>query len=232
MAKLVLLSDLVTLCKQKADAESDGHITEWKSLISDYYAVMHALVTEAGARYFETEQTINANGAAGGAYALPADHLSTVGVDFVFDSAGRRRELAELMAPERTDWIGEIGEAYGYQLVGQNLVLFPSPTTGTYKHVYAPQPTDLSTAIDATQVDVINIWGQRFIVWGAASDAKHKSESDQRRAIMERDNAKTEIAIWAYNRAAQFAAKRPTLGAGRRDPATGVYRDPADWTFR
>lgn len=208
MANTFLLSNLVLRCQQRCDKEGDASIDalEWKSLISETYAELHAVVVEPGSRYFETEATITADGSA--SYALPSDHLATVGVDFVIDSAGRRRELDELMVQERNDWGGQIGDAFAFALSGSTLVLYPKPTTGTYKHIYAPQPTDYSAAADATVVDLINVWGLKFLVWGVASIALHKGEASQIRALDERKRAEEQLQYWAANRALNNPKRR------------------------
>lgn len=208
MARIVTLGALVTRCQQRADVVNDSSIPpeELKSLISELYAEMHGLVVEAGARHFESEQAITANGAA--SYALAADYMTTVGVDFVIDSAGRRRELDDIMVQERTDWLGEVGEAQVYALIGGNLALYPKPASGSYVHIYVPQPADLSAAADGTNVDVLTVHGEKFILWGVASIAKHKSESDQQRSVLERDRAREEVICWAAQRALHAPKRR------------------------
>lgn len=222
MARSVTLGTLVTRCQQRCDREGDNSIgtSEWKALISASYARMHALVVDAGARLFQSEQTITADGSP--SYALPADHLHTIGVDFVLDGAGRRRELAEIAVQERTDWIGNTGDAYGFALVGSTIELYPKPSSGTYKHVYAPQPTDYSASADGTSVDVINIHGEEFIVWDVASVAQHKGEADQQRAMLERDRAKEELLVWATRRSLHNHARQVNR-------ELGDSMDPADW---
>jgi hypothetical protein len=226
MARTVTLGTLVSRCQARADKEGDSHVpsTEWKALISEIYGQLHSLVTECGARCFESEQTVVANGAAN--YALNSDHLSTVGVDFVLDAAGRRRPLTKAEQAERTFYIGQTGEAYVYEVIGTNLVLYPKPSSGSYIHTYTPQPTDLSAAADGTSVDVLTIDGESFLVWGASSIAKHKSDDDQRRAMLEFDKARERLVVWAFNRAAQFSPRRQIVAEDIE------IADPSDWMWR
>lgn len=197
MARSVALGTLVTRARQRADREEDGSIStnEWKSYISELYAELHKTVRAA--RYFETEATITATGAS--SYALPSDHLETITIDLVATD-GTRRCLTPLLALERPRYTGLTGTAYKYALEGSNVVLYPNPSSGTYKHLYVPQPTDYSGSADSTTVDVINIDGEKFILWGVASIAQHKSDANQQRAIMERDKALSELQAWAAER--------------------------------
>lgn len=228
MALSITLGTLVTRCLQRSDKVSDPQVDapEVKSLISELYGELHALVTEKGARYFETEATITANGSAGG-YALPANHLSTVGVDYQVDAAGRRQQLRRLTATRRYQLAGLTGQAYRYALEAANIVLYPNPASGTYRHLYVPQPTDYASSSDGTSVDVINIYGQKFIVWGVASILLHKGESNQIRAVDERDRARAELEYWATLRA--LHDPNPRLAD---DDEEDDLIDAGDWRFR
>ena len=202
MARLVTLGTLVTRAQQRWGAEGDAQldVTEVKALISEYYGELHALVSNTGARYFETEATLDLN-----SLALPSDHLSTIGVDLVLSgSTGPRRPVWGPIGPaDRSYLIGLStgGPAYFWAEEGTNIALYPTPTSGTYKHLYVPQPTDLSSAADATSVDVINIYGERLLLWGVASVAQHKGSVSQARAVDEHAKASAELEYWACQRA-------------------------------
>lgn len=202
MAMSIALGTLVTRCRQRAarDVDDDLDPTEYKDLISEKYGEMHALISEKGARYFETEATIDLNN-----LALPADHLSTIGIDFVINgSTGPRRPVyGPLPMQMRSYFIGlsSGGPAFAWDIEGLNLALYPAPTSGTYKHLYVPQPTDYSSAADSTAIDLINIYGRKFIVWGVAAIAQHKGSEDQQRALAEEQKARDELEYWACQRA-------------------------------
>lgn len=201
MALTRTLTQLIGLCQRRADKENDEHVDsdEWKELISEVYGEMHSIVSETGARYFETEADITATGAA--QYALPSAHFATVGVDRVTSAAGDRVPLDELMVQERVVFGGVTGDARFWSFTGTNIRLYPTPSSGTYKHIYVPQPTDYSSSSLSTEIDCLNIWGLKFITWGVASIALHKGEANQIRALAERDNAKQELVAWAVHRA-------------------------------
>ena len=62
MALTRTLTQLIGLCQRRADKETDEHVDsdEWKELITEVYGEMHSIVSETGARYFETEADITA----------------------------------------------------------------------------------------------------------------------------------------------------------------------------
>lgn len=209
MARLATMLTLVTRARQRWGSEGDQQLDdpEVKSLISDYYGELHALVSDKGARYFETEATLSLSN-----LALPSDHFSTIGIDFVLSgSTGARRPVWGPIGPaDRSYLVGLTtgGPACFWAEEGANIALYPTPTSGTYKHLYVPQPTDLSTAADATSVDLINIYGERLVLWGVASVAQHKGSVSQQRAVDEHDRARDELEYWACQRAAGQATYR------------------------
>lgn len=197
-----VLSDLRQRCQQRADMENNALIAtdEWGRLISEMYGELYSLVEKSGMRYFETEATVTATGAA--SYALPSDHLATIDVSRVTDTAGHRIPLRRLMVQERNRWIGALGDARKYELAGQNLVLYPLPSTGTYKHLYMPQSPDLSTAIDSTSIDVVQADGEAYLIWGVAAKALSKPESEALAyADVQRDKARDRFVEWCAMRA-------------------------------
>jgi len=224
------LGTLVTRCRQRFSA-GDGDVLEdpeVKGLISEYYGELHALTVEKGARCFEAEATITATGASG--YALPFDHLTTIGVDAVLSgTTGPRRPVwGPIMATERVRLVGRTGPAFYWAEEGANIALYPIPSDGTYKHLYVPQPTDYSAASDATSVDLLNIYGLKFIVWGVASVALHKSESAQQRAVDEYEKAKAQVEYWACQR----ALVQPSYRVPEDMPGGSLgFPDPADWRW-
>lgn len=224
MPRNVTLGTLVTRCQQRADLENDGHVaaSEWKALVSEMNGELQLLVAETGMRYFESEASISLS-----TFALPSDHLSTIGVDFVVDAAGRRRALTEIMVQERPHLLGQTGEASYYELSAQTVLLYPVPSTGTYKHLYIPQPPDISGAADGTNVDVVTPDGEAFIIWGVAVKALAKSESDVRLAMAEREAARDRLQTWAQLRSFNTPRRRITKVLADVD-----MHDPADWRWR
>lgn len=228
MPRRYQLSELVTRCKRRADMEHDSSVSdsEWKALISEVYGELHGEVSATGLRYFETESTVTATGAT--SYNEPTDHLATIGVDLVVDSAGRRRELEELMPLEQARWSGLSGEAHRYALIDDQLYLFPNPSSGTYKWRYIAQSPDLSAEADATLVDVVSPDGEAFLVWGTALLALSKGEKDVTLAIQRQEAARVRLRSWASDRAMTQPRRMSMPGYGE---SFNDY-DPSDWRWR
>lgn len=207
MARTFTLLSLVTRCQQRCDLENSEIIgaAEWKSLVSLAYAELYSILVASGMRYFETTATVTADGSA--SYALPNDHMSTVGVDRVLVSS--RYELVEVMAQERNITSGlTSGDACFYALVGANLKLFPPPSSGTYEHVYVAQPADLSSGADDDEIDVVVPSGEAFVVWHVVVNAKTKEESDVGGSLAERERARTQVTEWSTLRAINTPRRR------------------------
>lgn len=201
MARAVTIANLITRAKYAADAESNSHVSdaEWQIYIHKAYGKLHAIVADTGNRFFEAEDTITATGAS--SYNLPAAYLSTVVVEFVADASGARRPLRRLMATERTALLGTTGEAKFYELTGTTIVLWPKPSSGSYRHVYVPQPTDYSTITTSTEIDTLNVHGEEFITWTAAKMAIQKAEGNVQLAMSMIAEATEGVQDWAANRA-------------------------------
>lgn len=194
---------LVDACQKRAGGEGASLVdpTEIKSLISEYYGEMCTVIAEKGARYFEATQTITSTGAA--SYSLPADWLASLSVRvFLSGATGVAKPLAGPVSPQDHAIVaGQTGFAELWGFEGTSIALYPTPAAGaTIAHVYTPQPPDLSASSDATMVDLINIYGWKFVVWSVASVALHKEQSNQRRAIEEAKRALDQLEYLATAR--------------------------------
>lgn len=223
MAMNVTVGTLVTSIQRRADREGDSQLdpTEYKELISEKYAEMHTLVSEKDPTFFATEATLNLS-----SLTLPTGYMSTVSVDYVFDTAtDRRRPLDGPVSPQdRVGLLGLSGSvAVYYAIDATALALFPTVTTGTYKHRYLPQPTDYSGSADSTAVDVINVYGRQFIIWGVAAIARAKGGEDPTFALGQEQRAREQLEYWACQRALTHAPHR-AIAATAQGPYT--TRDP------
>lgn len=229
MARLLLMSDLVLRCQRRADMEFSSPIQtpEWKALISEQYAQLYGTVVKAGMRYFESTATITATGAT--SYPLPSDHDETIGIDRQLDTTGRKMQLTELMIQERNAWSGQTGDAVSYSIVGQTVVLFPRPTTGTYLHVYVPQSPDISSLADQSTVDLVTGDGEAFLIWGVAVKALSKTESATDLAIQEREAADVRFSEDVSLRALVNPRRRVVLRSPLEGGWNGGYGD-GDWS--
>ena len=183
--------------------------SEWKGLISTVYAELYSEIVSTGLRHFEKTHTITTDGT--DKYALPADFMVHLGMDYQWDTQGHTRPLREQMAQERHRFAGASGnsEAVAFAIVGTGtatgskpIELYPKPTTGkTYKLIYIPQPADLSTAADSTLVDVVTPAAEEFIICGVVFLAKDKEESDVTTIHAERERHRARVIDWARLRA-------------------------------
>jgi hypothetical protein len=228
VARSILLGTLVLTVKQLAGKEGDDSIgnPEWRRRIGRAYATeIHGRCLEVGMNQFEAEQTITADGSS--TYALPNAYLSTIGVEFQVDSGGRRRPLDPIMPQERAGWVGQSGgEAAVYLPIGTNISLYPKPSSGTYFHIYVPQPTDYTASDDSTSIDLITADGEEALLWKVVSESMDKSESNARTAEGRYDRARERFDL--------FLAQHRHVHEPRRTitdyPDRRGY-DPADWKW-
>lgn len=229
MARTVTLGTLVTRCQRRADLENQDNpsASEWKEMIHLVYAELYELLVQAGMSYFDAEAVIITDGTA--VYDLPDDHLASIGVDYVADTAGRRRQLAELMVPERNWSSGLVGapEAAAWRFTGTNLTLYPTPPSGQeYRHIYIPVPADLSAAADGTTLEMATLDGEQFIIWAVSALAKHKVGMDSQVDREEREAARERVEFWAAQRALSNGRRRIVLDDfdGLQQWTPGDYR--------
>lgn len=201
MPRSYRLDDIRLRCQRRSNKENDPSIAtpEWNMLISEQYGDLYSEVEKTGMRYFESTFAITANGAT--SYAVPTDHLATLGLDRITDSVGSRITLDEMMSQERTRWSGQVGDAQTYAVIGSSIFLFPRPTSGSYELLYMPQAPDLSTSADSTSIDVVNADGEAFLIWGVTIKALSKSEADVQVAMAEREAARARFVDWCAMRA-------------------------------
>jgi len=211
MPRKIILATLVDRCRRRFAAEGDTQIedAEIQEWISELVGELHTTVDEKGARYFESEATIVTTGDV--RQPLPDDHLSTIGVDaMVNGETGPRRPLhGPLPVQYRSRVIGRTGPACYWAHEGTDLALYPVPAAGlVYRHLYVPQPPDLSTAPLNTAVDLIDIWGEKMVLWGVASIGQHKGSTSQVRAVDECQRAREQVEYWACQRALVASTSR------------------------
>jgi hypothetical protein len=228
MPRRFLMSDLEARCRKRVDhPESTGPIstTQWAELMSEQYGDLYSVVAEAGLSYFEYTLQFTTTGAA--YVSEPADHLATVGFEFI-DPAGTRRPLKELMAQERARWTGLTGDAQRYAMIDDRIYLYPTPPAGqTYELLYIPQPPNLGEYIPSDIVDVVTPDGEAFLIWGVAVKAHGILESDAQLAMVERDKARERLVDWAIMRAFNSSRHQIVETAEESD-----YFDQSDWRWR
>lgn len=220
MPRLSTMAALVESWKQLADLKNDDSIADpvWKSFGNLVYGEMWTEVSPVD-RYFETSTTITADGST--SYDEPDDHLSTVRVARVLDD-GTEYDLHKVPASDEAKYRGLTGDAYAYTVIDDQLVLFPTPSSGSYEWYYQQQSTDISAYDDADIVDVVCPAGEQFLAWGVVALAMNRQQKDARFAMQEREKARTQLQRWAANRDAN-SGQRGLVDDG------GDGRMPGDW---
>lgn len=222
MARPVTIANLITRAKQRADAENASHVSdaEWQVNVAEGYSALHKIVVQTGCRRFESEDSITATGAA--TYNLPAGFMHSIGIDYVMDAAGSRRPLQRVTSRERAGLIGITGEAFYYEVTSTTVTLYPKPSSGSYKHLYIPQPTDYTTIVTTTEVDTLCADGEKLITWTAAMMALQKGEQSVQLALREIDKAEQGVLEWTAMLSHQDGNRRNVAAEYAR-------RDPGDW---
>ncbi len=222
MARSFTIADLVTRARQLSDQENSTFIadSEFQKWLSTAYAQLYSILASSGMRYFETTQDLTA-----ASTALPAGYLSTLGVYYV--NGNYLEPLEEISFQARHLVVGaSTSTARWYELAGSNIVLLPSYTSGqTYRHYYIPQPTDYSSSVTSTNVDVVTPDGEDFILYSMAAKALQKEESDSGAAIQERELARGRVEEWAVLRSLHSMRRRVV-------DEPNMQRDEGDWRWR
>lgn len=211
----------ITRAQQLADLENDDSIAPavWKWFASMVYGDLWTEVTATGRRYFETSTTITATGAAG--YAEPDGHMNTVRVTRV--DGEYEYPLRELRQGEESSFKGLTGEAVAWALVDDQLRLFPTPSSGTYRWYYQQQPTDLSGYADGDVVDAVLPAGEAFFLWGIVELALARQQKSVQLAAAEKEKARTQLQFQAAQRNFSDPMQRGP------DPDDDVGHLPGDW---
>lgn len=228
MARNLTTLQLVDRARVRADAENRDHISlaNWKEFLSIAWGELYDMMVESGLRYFESEDTITADGSS--SYALPSDFYRSIGVDRDVDGT-KREALDELMVQER-NLLRQTGTALSYAIIGTNIELYPTPGSGTYYHVYVPQPSDISGNADGDNVDVVNPQGEKFVICHMAATALAREESDATFMISEREKAENAFRIWAADRSMNSPRRRQVHDSyGYRDAGDYYHGDSGGW---
>jgi hypothetical protein len=212
----------LTRFRQVGDFENDDSLTDavLRMFASMVFGELWSEVANGAGRYFEATTTISADGSA--SYEEPEAHYSTIRVVYV-DADGRETPLRELRQQDEPYAKGVTGEATAYTLVDDQLYLYPTPSSGTYKWYYLQQATDLSAYADDDVVDVVCPAGEQFFTWGVVALALARQQKDARMAIAERERARGDLQFWAGQR--NFSEPKQRLAEVDDD----VIRTPGDW---
>jgi hypothetical protein len=187
--------------RKLADKELDEHIApaEVAECANEVYGDLYSLVCSGADAYFQTTYAFTATGAV--SYDEPDNHLSTVMLERV-ESSGGRYPLTKLLAQERHLFGGLTSSscASAYSLIDDQIFLYPKPSSGDFELLYIPQPPDLTTYLDTDKIDVVNVYGEQFFMYGVAALIKSKSEDDVRFFLSRQERAEEKLVEWAAQR--------------------------------
>lgn len=201
----VTLTQLRARTRERADMVNSQFVTDTADSL-DYFINTRAdelyelLLQAYGDDYFVTVSTFTTT--ASDVVPLPSDFLKLLGVDLATDGANYR-SLKAMPRYDRNradpwDWFDRLGQGYRYRLRGANLFLAPTPSAGLAGRLqYIPQRTRLVNAADT--LEAYNGW-ERYVILGAAIDAKLKQEDDVTQLQMELARVRDELRGLAENR--------------------------------
>lgn len=216
----VTLAQLITRIRQRTDTEESEFVTdaEITQLINTSYKELYGLLVRASLHRAEEVETVATNGAA--SYALPADFFSLIGVYRTYD----QDKVPLDRFPDKFRPGARTGDATMYRVVGNDLVLYPKPSSGSYDVVYIPLPTELEVAAD--ELDGVLGW-EEFVVLDCAINVLEKEGSNTTTLERKRDMILRRISDEAQLVEFTQTPKIQDVNADWRRP-----RDPADFTYR
>jgi hypothetical protein len=219
MPLLFTRSRLRDICRRRVDMKKNQARSndDFNELMNEQYGELWGVASENGGRYFEKSSSITADGSE--SYTEPTDQLSYVRMAHVL-SDGREEPLYEIEAREEWRYKGLTGDARRYTIVDDQVFLYPKPSSGTYKLYYIQQPTDLTLLGDGDSIDVINMDGLKFLVWGVAVLVHGELEGNALLALKERDAARDRLHWWCVQRA---------LNAPRRHVIEPASTNEQEW---
>lgn len=235
MPRTFTLAQIRDRVREAIDAEQMRGLSdpEVNKRISAAYAKYYAKLVSPGLGFpSETTQTITAGTGGTDTYALPADHFSTLRVDFLLSSGfWDPLDPIDIREIHLVQFSGA-SQAFFFRLAGPSIILYPTPQVGgVYRHIYAPAPVDLTT--DAQTIDGVSGW-EDVVVLEAAIRCAWKWEGDTSAIERERERIDALIAEQVDLRQAQGAKRMRQPRNLRHDLADGCEsRDASDfWPYR
>ncbi len=221
MSRLVSLAEVISSARQLADATGttgEGFIenpdlTAWANEELGHY---HSLLVQAEPDRFRESVSYTADGSA--SYDLPADFLSDLFVERV--EGTERYNVPRLMPHERNDYGHGSGEAQGYEIVGDELRLYPLPSSGTYNLIYVTRAPVL--AQDEDTFDGVGGW-ESMVIFGLALRIGIKEAVNRLDIERQRDRIEAHI---------RNAARKRHLANPARIIDVGPKRSRAFWQLR
>lgn len=193
MADVVLVSDLITSARRRANMENTQFVTDAEVItyLDQANRKFYNLLVTEFENWFVSEALIPlVDGVK--EYALPTDFYKMLGADLT-DASGRAFTLRPFEFNERNRIVHTwIGKPVRYILKGNNIVFVPTPSGASQdiKLYYVPATTAITSS--SQSVEVYNGFDE-YIALDAAIRMLMKEESDT--ALLERERAYMEQQI-------------------------------------
>lgn len=220
MARSVAVSVIMTRARRWANMERDTDFVsdaELLEYVDSAWTRLYALYAKAWPERFQTTQTVTTSSGTA-TYALPADYLGTISVDCQVGSVYYPLPLIEEY--QRNDFqTGYSVNPAGYRVIGENLVVIPTPTaTLSIRHTYLPTATPITSS--ATTIDGV-LGHERLIELDVALRLKAKEEADTAALFAEymrlREEVEEEATMRSVRTGQTIAITRDWIGLGRFD---------------
>lgn len=195
MAESVLVSELMTICRDRTDQQNSTFITDAELLryINTAYKELYNKLLQANSTYFMSEQTVNliANQRA---YALPSDFYKIQGVDI--NTTTSEKITAKPYSFEnrnRQNYIcGYNSQNYRYVIQGDEIIFIPTPQSATTATLYyIPVTPTISAGTDT--VTSVNGGYQYLIADVCRRIAMKAEDSNVNEFILEKREAIQDI---------------------------------------
>jgi hypothetical protein len=218
VARSVAVSTIMTRARRWANMERDTDFVTDAELIEyvdSAWTRLYKLYVAAWPERFQSEASVaTVNGTA--AYALPATWFGTVGVDV--SEGGTYRALRPLQEEERNTY-QTAGAPVGFRVVGDNLVVYPTPSSAlALRHIYVPTATPITSS--ATTIDGV-LGHERLLELDVAIRLKAKEEANADDLVRQHAELKLEIEEEAQMRLVR-SPQKIAIVEGRELPGT-VY---------
>ena len=221
MGRTFTVAQLIARVRQAADIQhmdsANGFITdnEIMGYLSDSYTELYDILVSKGINQFESSATLSVTS---GVASVPADFYAALGV---------YRVENDFLIPLKEVYLKDIhryrtseqGNAYAFRVVGEEIHLYPPPSSGTYKLYYAPFATKFALTSDT--VDGVNGW-EEYLVLDATIKCQDKEESSSEGTREKKRDMLNRIDAMAENRTVGPHSVVDTLNMHG-------YRDPASW---
>lgn len=227
------VTELITRVRQMSDTEhydaTNGFIddTEIMGYLSDSYTELYDILLSKGIGAFETTTDFTGDGTQN--YNLPSDFYSCLAVFRV--EGDRLIPLREIQLQHIHHFTGSsTSQSSAYRLVQDEIHLYPTPGSGTYRMYYAPVATKFALVADT--VDGINGW-EEYIVLDTVIKCMQKEETNADHIIAKKSDMLDRIDAMSKNRVEGPPSVVDTESRhGSEDPASwsnDVFMGPRGW---